>query len=526
MSNLFAWGRRLLGRPGGLPARPGKRYSSFRPRIEALEERVVLNSPADLLPFQQGALPVNLTALSGGTLEDTASPPADRAGIGDQGASQVPRHLADALALVRDLDLEHTGYEHGVGTITWEGTPEAYVDCSQFINDLLQHSYGYDTAQFQEWFGSGRPTAAQYHDAIVNQHGFTQVSGLGDVRPGDLLAVKYADPKEKSTGHILLVAGPARQVEPGRPLAEGTLEWEVPVIDSARSGHGPTDTRHGKGEDGRDHDGVGQGVLAVYTDQNGSVVGYSWSTSPQSALLGQDDHDLVIGRLSPGSLSPNDPAGPEGTPSGPAADVGGEIQEAGAASFPITEQGEALGALLDQLDVEHHWLPNTKLADADGNPVLDADGNEVPTSVTHCDAFVKRACDLLGAPMITGEGSRDHANQQYDWLVDQALGQTDPSAAGWHVVTALEAQGLANLGGVVVAACRNTAGKPGHVALVRPSDKDSAAILDEGPQIIQAGKVNYNSTSVAEGFSVHPGAWGGTEGPNTPVSFFYYLPAS
>src|SRR5207302_5832685 len=115
----------------------------------------------------------------------------------------------------------------------------------------------------------------------------------------DFLAIKYANPTAGSTGHLMLVAGPITQREPQAPLVEGTLQWEVPVIDSARSGHGPTDTRHGMGVDGADHDGVGVGILRIYTDQDGNVLAYTWSTSARSPLLVQDDHDLVIGRLVP-----------------------------------------------------------------------------------------------------------------------------------------------------------------------------------------------------------------------------------
>jgi cell wall-associated NlpC family hydrolase len=500
----------MLGGRTVAQAKPRQRPSTFRPAVETLEDRQAPNNLADLILPQQEALLCTPAAFRDDTLmflgsESQTSALVNPATVSVAGAVSLnadvaPQHLADALALVQNLDLDNTGYVHGEGSVTWDGTPEAYVDCSGFVNALLQHSYGYDQAQFELWFGTGRPTAADYHDAIVNQVGFTEIASLKDARPGDLLAVKYADPKPGSTGHIMVVAGPIRQIEPIGPLVDGTEQWEVPVIDSALSGHGPSDTRHGKGEGGKDHDGVGQGILRVYTDSDGNVLGYTWSTSPKSSFRDQDDHNLVIGRLG----------------------------ATGAASAPITAEGRALAAVLDGMDVEHHWLAYTKLysPDVDGSPVLNADGTPVKTSVTHCDAFVKKACDLLGAPMTPGEGSRDHANQQYDWLVDQAASHDDPTEEGWHEVTALGAQALANRGAVVVAACRNTAGNPGHVAMVRPSDKDAAAIFAEGPQIAQAGKVNYNSTSVAEGFHYHPGAWGDTDGANTPVRFFYYRSAS
>src|SRR5258708_6096862 len=102
-----------------------------------------------------------------------------------------PKHLAHAHTLVRALDLSHTNYEHGHGSITWDGSPESHTDCSGFATMLLKHAYGYDDAQFKKWFGGSRPHAVQYHDTIEKQTGFTQIASLNDVRAGDFIAIKY-----------------------------------------------------------------------------------------------------------------------------------------------------------------------------------------------------------------------------------------------------------------------------------------------------------------------------------------------
>lgn len=47
------------------------------------------------------------------------------------------------------------------------------------------------------------------------------------------------------------------------PYVDGTVQWSVPVIDSSESGHGTTDTRHKRGADGRNHDGLGRGVFRL-----------------------------------------------------------------------------------------------------------------------------------------------------------------------------------------------------------------------------------------------------------------------
>jgi hypothetical protein len=209
-----------------------------------------------------------------------------------------PRHLADAVALLKKLDLKDTSYEHGGGKVSFAGTVQSHTDCSGFIDALFQHTYGYDEAQYKAWFGSKRPTAARYHDQIVKQNGFLLIETIKDARPGDLLAVKYFNRKD-NTGHIMLVSGQPRKMEPKKPLIEGTEQWEIKVIDSSMSGHGTTDSRHAKGKDGKDHEGLGEGVLRIYADKQGKVAGFAWSTLAASRFLEPKDEELVIGRLKP-----------------------------------------------------------------------------------------------------------------------------------------------------------------------------------------------------------------------------------
>ena len=77
----------------------------------------------------------------------------------------------------------------------------------------------------------------------------------------------------------------------------GTTQWAVTVIDSSRSGHGFSDSRHAHGRGGKDHDGLGQGMVRLYADRYGRVVGFSWSTLRRWAFKGPGDEHLVIGRL-------------------------------------------------------------------------------------------------------------------------------------------------------------------------------------------------------------------------------------
>ncbi len=213
-----------------------------------------------------------------------------------QAQEAVPKHLLAARSLVEQLDLNNTNYEHGQGNIVWTVTPESHTDCSGLIDHLLMHCYGYDRETFKRWLDSRRPTAARYHDAIIEQKGFTQLQSVKDLRPGDLIAIKYLT-RTDNTGHIMLVAETPERITAKKPLIENTEQWTVTVIDSSQSGHGPTDTRHKKGADGKDHDGLGQGVFRLYTTKQGKVAGFAWSTLGVSEFKAPEDEHLVLGRL-------------------------------------------------------------------------------------------------------------------------------------------------------------------------------------------------------------------------------------
>ena len=82
----------------------------------------------------------------------------------------------------------------------------------------------------------------------------------------------------------------------------------------------------------------------------------------------------------------------------------------------------------------------------------------------------------------------------------------------------IAAQKLANDGQLVVVTYKShDAKRPGHIAVIRPSRRDDAEIISTGPEIIQAGVNNYNSTNASEGFKHHAGAFKKNE-----LLYFYH----
>ena len=216
-----------------------------------------------------------------------------------QAQQPIPLHVLVADSLLERLNMDKTNYEHGPGSINWGNPSEVHTDCSGFIDQLLTRCYGYDRQAFKQWMGSGRPTAARYHDAIVAQQGFVQLQSIQDLRPGDLIAVKYLT-RSDNTGHIMLVINKPQRMSEKSPMIQKTQQWAIPIMDSSESGHGPVDTRYKKGANGKDHDGLGAGILRLYTTSDGQVAGFTWSTLNVSEFKTPDDEHVVLGRLVPG----------------------------------------------------------------------------------------------------------------------------------------------------------------------------------------------------------------------------------
>jgi len=221
----------------------------------------------------------------------------------DQGEG-MPAHLRAALEIAMQIQAADNEYAHKDCFIRWKGFNGAdryanRTDCSDFLNLLLEHVYGFTRKDFKAWTGAERPTAADWYDTAANRGAreiLKTVTSLEDAQPGDLIFIKYP-PGEADTGHVMLIAGMPKKRAMSEPLEAGTHQWEVAVVDSSKSGHGTTDTRHNA--DGTFSRGVGKGILRLYTNEDGTLAGYAWSTQKVSKFVSVSEHAAVLVRLSP-----------------------------------------------------------------------------------------------------------------------------------------------------------------------------------------------------------------------------------
>ncbi len=170
---------------------------------------------------------------------------------------------------------------------------------------------------------------------------------------------------------------------------------------------------------------------------------------------------------------------------------------------PITPDGERLAHFLDDSAVTQRWLAGWHVDWRTGETDRAEPGGDA--AKTHCSAFVAALAERLGAYVLRPPEHRQEllANAQMRWLHDVGAEQ------GWQALASyVAAQAAANRGELVLEAFENpNRHRPGHIAIVRPSDKTREELDRDGPQETQAGEQNAISTTTIAGFRHHPGAW-------------------
>jgi hypothetical protein len=216
-----------------------------------------------------------------------------------------PAHLVAAEDIANQIAPEDNDYVYKDIFVHWIGVDgatkyENHSDCSGFFDLLLEHSYGIQSKQLKEWTGHTRPTAAVWFDAVTSgraQPILSVIATVDQLRAGDVILIKYQPGEQKDTGHVMIVDSTPQPRDNTAPDISDTTQWEVRVIDSSKSGHGPHDSRHRA--DGTFSRGVGVGTLRFYTHSDNTVAGYSWSTLKASKFEAVSEHPVILARVTP-----------------------------------------------------------------------------------------------------------------------------------------------------------------------------------------------------------------------------------
>jgi hypothetical protein len=222
------------------------------------------------------------------------------------GSLTAQAHLTQLEILLADL-LAHPSDVNQYGTpghIDWSGEPRTAVsECSTLVTMTMKHTYGYSDSAYAAKTGGTSPNAALYYDNIVAGRSFSRVAGPATALAGDIIAVKYPAGEEAS-GHAMTVyavaawqarVSSAQTFLTASNYPEITGYYDVTVIDSTATFHGPSDTRANR------PGGIGKGVVRFYVDHNMNVTGYTWSTVNDSVYYSpaNSGHVAAFGRWLP-----------------------------------------------------------------------------------------------------------------------------------------------------------------------------------------------------------------------------------
>lgn len=210
-----------------------------------------------------------------------------------------PAHLYWAEDIAANVTPDKNMYDSNPSYIYWPGVNgagsyENRTKCASFITQVLMQSYGWTSSYFTTWMASTSPTANKYYDNINQQNGFVSISKVNEIQPGDIIAIKYPS-GSTVTGHMMMANGPATPRSPTLPLVAGTYQYAIQIIDSSQTGHGPQDTR--LMEDGTYSPGAGIGILRLYANSVGNLIGYTWSTYNSSQYYDSNTRPIIVGRL-------------------------------------------------------------------------------------------------------------------------------------------------------------------------------------------------------------------------------------
>ncbi len=162
---------------------------------------------------------------------------------------------------------------------------------------------------------------------------------------------------------------------------------------------------------------------------------------------------------------------------------------------------EELWKRLEAMEVDKLWLPGAIVDWKTGLPTGQAI-KDAKSKHTHCSQFVAAATERLGVYVLRPpeHGVVLLANAQFSWLASDA-----GKKAGWVALKdGAAAQAAANDGRLVLASLKNPdPTKSGHIAIVRPGNKDAELLAQEGPDIMQAGGTNALRATLRKGFGNH-----------------------
>jgi hypothetical protein len=180
-------------------------------------------------------------------------------------ASSIGQHLVN---LVRKTVATLSYSVYKLGGAHFDTSHGVYiVDCSEYVDNLLQVVHPNAYSSLVDWSGSYKPTSEHYYDffkELANDSDgyWNKINNVKQLQPGDVLVFRNKHHMRTiAQGHVMIVMD--------KPIFDGD-GYLIRVADSAPVGHS---------EDTRQHhvSGIGIGTLVLQVDpKTGLPAAYAW----------------------------------------------------------------------------------------------------------------------------------------------------------------------------------------------------------------------------------------------------------
>lgn len=166
-----------------------------------------------------------------------------------------------------------------LGGVTLSAT-FARTSCSTFLAAILRRTF--DVPNWFDLFGKASPRAREF--AVTFERGLLPpVTNVREIKPGMLGAIRYDYARGGMSGHCFIVSEPPEEHAPHGQWKK----YRMMVIDSCRTSHGERDTRDAI------PGGIGRGVMGLFADKTGKIVGYTWSLALDSEVMHNDQGQRI-----------------------------------------------------------------------------------------------------------------------------------------------------------------------------------------------------------------------------------------
>lgn len=199
-------------------------------------------------------------------------------------AAAIPAYYSSTSNLVTSIEQRVVGFVHKtidtlnyskykMGGSKFDTSSGVYiVDCSNYVDQILQAVSPHAYLSLVNWSGAETPTTQHYYDFfsdLSNDPYWDRINDVENLRPGDIIVFRYVSHYKKrhraggTRGHVMVVMDKPIKVQNG---------FLVRVADSAPTGHSQ-DTRPAHVS------GIGIGTLLLKVNpKTGKPAAYAWRT--------------------------------------------------------------------------------------------------------------------------------------------------------------------------------------------------------------------------------------------------------